>query len=87
MERLLSESKLTLAKTDEICRAAESMVAQQKVVEDSASPLVSAIKSNSDQQQATASSTRECWNCANESYAPHTVRHAISVSNNRCQMP
>ena len=33
-ERLLRESKLTLAKTDEICHAAESMMAQMKVVED-----------------------------------------------------
>ena len=33
-ERLLLESKLTLKKTDEICRAAESMLAQMKVVRD-----------------------------------------------------
>ena len=65
-ERLLRESKLTLEKTDEICRAAESMVAQLKVVEDSPSSLVSAVRSDSDQQQAPTkdgSNTRECWNC------------------------
>ena len=33
-ERLLRESKLTLAKTDKICRAAESMQAQMKIVGD-----------------------------------------------------
>ena len=38
--------------TDEICQAAKSMVAQLKVVEDSPSSLMSAAKSDSDQQQA-----------------------------------
>lgn len=33
-ERLLRESKLDLAKTDEICRSAESMYAQMKIVGD-----------------------------------------------------
>ena len=33
-ERLLRESGLTLAKTDEICRAAESMITQMKIVKD-----------------------------------------------------
>ena len=33
-EILLRESGLTLAKTDEICRAAESMITQMKIVED-----------------------------------------------------
>ena len=49
-ERLLRESKLTLVKTDEVCRAAESMLAQLKVMEDSSSATVSAVKSVSDQQ-------------------------------------
>ena len=42
-ERLLRESNLTLTKTDEICHAAESMMAQMKVVEESAGVTVSAI--------------------------------------------
>ena len=42
-ERLLWKSKLTLADTDEICHAAESMLAQMKVVGDSAT--VSVVKS------------------------------------------
>ena len=42
-ERLLRESNLTLAKTDEICHAAESMMGQMKIVEDRAGATVSAI--------------------------------------------
>lgn len=37
-ERLLRESKLTLGKTDEICRAAESMHTQMKIVGDLTEP-------------------------------------------------
>lgn len=37
-ERLLRESKLSLAKTDEICRAAESMQTQMKIVGDLTEP-------------------------------------------------
>ena len=48
-ERLLRESNLTLAKTDKICRAAESMVAQMKVVGsgDTSNTTVSAITRHS----------------------------------------
>ena len=66
-ERLLRKSKLTLADTDEICHAAESMLAQMKVVDDGAT--VSAIKSDQEQQQKTTEASadgrglRECWNC------------------------
>ncbi|XP_048577104.1 uncharacterized protein K02A2.6-like [Nematostella vectensis] len=42
-ERLLRESKLTLAKTDEICRAAESMLAQMKIVKDTSETDVNAV--------------------------------------------
>ena len=48
-QRLLRKSKLTLVDTDEICHAAESMLAQLKVVDDSAT--VSAVKS--DEQNTT----------------------------------
>ena len=48
-ERLLRESDLTLAKTDEICRAAESMMLQMKVVRDSSSAAVNAVKSGKEQ--------------------------------------
>ncbi len=67
----LRKSKLTLEKTHEICHAAECMMAQMKVVEDSSGATVSAIKSDNEQQQKTHNakasaaghSTRECWNC------------------------
>ena len=44
-ERLLLESKLTLAKTDEICHAAESMVLQLKAVEDASGVIVNVVGS------------------------------------------
>ena len=43
-ERLLCEPKLTLAKTDEICRAAESLGTQMKTITDGSSTLVNAVK-------------------------------------------
>ncbi len=43
-ERLLHELDLSLRKTDEICRAAESMIAQMKVVGDNSDVTVSAVK-------------------------------------------
>ena len=68
-ERLLREAKLTLQRTDEICHAAESMVAQLKVVEDSNSLTVSAV--GADKTHATDHANpvptqnkgRECWSC------------------------
>ena len=44
-ERLLRESKLTLAKTYEICHAAESMVSQLKAVEDTSRLIVNVVGS------------------------------------------
>ena len=40
-ERLLRESSLTLEKTDEICHAAESMLAQMKIVDEGAGTAAS----------------------------------------------
>ena len=65
-ERLLRESDLTLKKTDEICHAAESMVAQVKVVDDSLSTAVNAVKTDDHPPQKTSKegkTLRECWNC------------------------
>lgn len=65
-ERLLRESNLTLQKTDEICHAAESMLAQVKVVDDSLGSTVNAIKSDSNPQPKPTKdgkNLRECWNC------------------------
>ena len=88
-ERLLRESKLTLAKTDEICRAAESMVAQLKV-EDSLSSLVSALKSDNDQQTATkeGSNIRECWNCGRRhDFRKRELCPTYGKTCNKCHKP
>ena len=45
-ERLLREASLTLEKTDEVCHAAQSMLAQLKVVDDS---TVNAVKHEPEQ--------------------------------------
>ena len=65
-ERLLHESHITLAKTDEICHAAESMVAQMKVVGsgDTNNTTVSAItRHNNLKKETSVKPTRDCWNC------------------------
>ena len=67
-ERLLRESKLTLTKTDEICRASESMMLHMKIVEESPSAAVNAVKTASGKEQTTPAEPekpvyRECWNC------------------------
>ena len=69
-ERLLREPNLTLAKTDELCRAAESMQVQMKVVGDGDNTVVHAIKADKQQwpsgtskPEASHKPTRDCWNC------------------------
>ena len=63
-ERLLRESSLTLTKTDEICRAAESMI---KVVSNSVRTTVNAMKSEAnkcrEEEKLTTKSIRECGSC------------------------
>ena len=56
-ERLLRESALTLAKTDELCRAAESMSLQMKVFEENSSASIHAVKSG--REQAKSSETEK----------------------------
>ena len=75
-ERLLRESGLTLAKTDEICRAAERMVAQMKIVNETTDTTVHTVKApvrgkSANRQPAQSQHKppepqklqRECWNC------------------------
>ena len=50
--RLLREYNLTLLKTDEICRAAESMMAQMKVSGDISELSVSIVKSDQKHQKS-----------------------------------
>ena len=74
-ERLLREHNLTLTKTDEICRAAESMVSQMKIVNESSDTTVHAVKTppldkptrqtaqNQYKRPESQRLQRECWNC------------------------
>ena len=67
-ERLLRESKLTLRKTDEICRAAESTVAQMKLVGNGVGEAVNAVnperKSAQNQRETSdRKAARSCGNC------------------------
>ena len=68
-ERLLREPNLTLAKTDQICRAAESMTVQMKEIAEESVAVVHTVKEPAETQKRnldkskTASNTRECWNC------------------------
>ena len=83
-ERLLRESNLTLSKTDEICRAAESMIAQMKVIGhmDSLGASVSAVRSHQEHKQSSidkphdSKCTRECWNCG-RSHELNTTRKSF----------
>ena len=71
-ERLLRETKLTLKKTDEICRASESMLAQMKVVDDNAGALINVINQDEREQKFARergkfkgkhAQPKECGNC------------------------
>ena len=62
-ERLLRESNLTLGKTDEICRAAESMMIQMKEVDGNSGATICAVKSEVERTNQEGRSGRECWNC------------------------
>ena len=76
-ERLLRETNLTLMKTDEICRAAESMTEQMRIVGQSNNETTSvhAVRKFSGQKKrmtkeasrSTKSETaKECWNCGRQ---------------------
>ena len=74
-ERLLRETKLTLEKTDEICTASESMLAQMKIVGNSEGQTVNRgnkTKSPAANRQKRKTcggkhaNTKECGNCGTE---------------------
>ena len=74
-ERLLSESNLTLVKTDEIGHAAESMSAKMKVLSDNSELTMSVVKSIQSKHRSLSEKTlsvsdeknmRECWNCGRQ---------------------
>ena len=96
-ERLLRESDLTLARTDEICHAAESMIAQMKVVEDRAGATVSAIRADQEHKQSSpdkpklsdkAKPVRDCWNCGRRhEYHKKELCPAYGKTCNNCLKP
>ena len=76
-ERLLRETNLTLIKTDEICRAAESMTEQMLIVGQSndATTSVHAVRKFSGQKKrmtkeasrsTKSEAAKECWNCGRQ---------------------
>ena len=76
-ERLLRETNLTLIKTDEICRAAETMTEQMRIVGQSNNDTTSvhAVRKFSGQKKrmtkeasrSTKSETaKDCWNCGRQ---------------------
>ena len=92
-ERLLRKLKLASADTDEICHAAESMLAQMKVVDDSAT--VNAVKSGQEIQQKTMEASTEastdgrglckCWNCGRKhEYYKRELCQAFGKMCNKC---
>ena len=88
-ERLLKETKLALEKTDEICRASESTIAQMKLVEQP-SGQINAITSQCEKPEdprrrkrhGDKHATYECGGCGTlddqqgENYVGIMARHA-----------
>lgn len=87
-ERLLREADLTLAKTDEICRAAESMSLQMKIVEENASTYVHTVKLGKEQLKSQESDKpvayRECWNCGYRHEHKKETCPAFGKTCNKC---
>ena len=89
-ERLLREPNLLLAKTDQICRAAESMTVQMKEIADESTAAVHMVKEPETQKKnpdksKTTSSTRECWNCGRKhEYYRRDLCPAYGKTCNRC---
>ncbi len=80
-ERLLRESNLTLQKTDEICRAAESTSQQLKLVEPQEMAIHSVRKTTEEDRQKV----KECWMCGRK-HAFHTKEScpAFGKTCNKC---
>ena len=58
-ERLLREKNLSLAKTDEICRASESMLAQMRIVGGTSEAKVPEVNRIKDQERSPAPRTKK----------------------------
>ena len=80
-ERLLRESTLTLSKTNEICRAAESMMAQMKVVSNTSETTINGVKS-----QDRMTSRKDQWNCGQiHKYHKRELCPALGKTCHKCQ--
>ena len=96
-ERLLRESNLTLVKTDEIGRAAESMSAKMKVLSDNSELTVSFVKSIQSKHRSLSEKTlsvsdeknmRECWNCGRQhEYHKKELYPAFGKICRKCRKP
>ena len=92
-ERLLREPRLTLAKTDEICRAAESMAVQMKMITDESLAETNVVKDpeihkKHPNKSTTVSSIRECWNCGQKhEYYKRDLCPAYGKICNKCHKP
>ena len=93
-ERLLRESKLTLGKTDEICRAAESMHTQMKIVGDLTEPEANKVDqermpnwrkskkaTRKRQQQGPGRRGKECEKCG---YQPQENSESCPAIGQEC---
>ena len=92
-EQLLREPRLTLAKTDEICRAAESMAVQMKMITDESLAETNVVKDpeihkKHPNKSTTVSSIRECWNCGRKhEYYKRDLCPAYGKICNKCRKP
>ena len=92
-ERLLHEFDLTLKTTDEICHAAESMVAQVKVVDDSLSTAVNNVKTENHPPQKKARPSENAgtvdddMSCIRGNYALPMVKPATSAMSRTILQP
>jgi len=93
-ERLLREANLTLDRTDEICRAAESMARQMKVVGEGVTVSAIANKRRSNDmgdvstKPSRDSGGRECWNCGRKhQFHKRELCPAFGKTCNKCNKP
>ncbi len=83
-ERLLRESNLTLQKTDEICRAAESTSQQLKLLEPQEVAVHSVRKTTKEDRR----NAKECWMCGRKySFRTKESCPAFGKTCNKCHKP
>ena len=81
-ERLLRESKLTLEKTDEICRAAESTSQQPRLVEPPETSIHAVGKPVEDDKRPM----KECYKCGRKhAFFKRELCPVFGKTCNRCQ--